>query len=70
MKRRLSLKSEHLTQLTPDVLASVAGAAPPTRDCEVPSIDYRCLTGMYPSINEPCSLTECIEIRQTLVCTV
>ena len=39
MKRRLALKSEHLSDLTNDDLALVAGGT---------------LTGMYPTINVPC----------------
>lgn len=52
--RRLTLRSEHLADLTPDDLAAVNGGAPPTlKTCERPTID-RCLTGYYPSINAPC----------------
>lgn len=53
MKRRLTLKSEHLSELTAGELTAVLGGALPTKDCERPTID-RCLTGYYPSINAPC----------------
>lgn len=33
MKRSLTLKSEHLTELTGSELAAVAGGVPPTRQC-------------------------------------
>lgn len=52
MKRRLSLKSEHLAELTAGELHVVHGGAL-TKTCERPTID-RCLTGYYPSINAPC----------------
>jgi len=52
MKRRLSLKSEHLADLTPNDLASVAGGT--TTDL---------LTGYYPSINAPCvSERVCLQV--------
>ncbi|HEX8002032.1 MAG TPA: hypothetical protein VF519_04990 [Mycobacteriales bacterium] len=58
--RRLTLKREALAELTTPELAAVAGAYRPlpTQDC----------TGYYPSLNAPCSLRECIEIRQTPLC--
>lgn len=59
MKRTLSLRTEHLGELTAGELASVAGASgipceitgdlPPTRRC----------TGYYPSINAPCESQVC-----------
>ncbi len=47
MKRTLSLKREHLTELTAGELRSVAGGAPPTvpvRDCLLDSFScfYSC----------------------------
>jgi len=51
--RRLTLKSEHLTELTNAELHVVAGGQA-TQTCERPTID-RCLTGYYPSINAPCT---------------
>ena len=53
MKRRLSLKSEHLSELTSGELTAVAGAGS--------------LTGVYPTINTPCpSVQECIASIPTL----
>ena len=54
MTRRLTLKSERLTELTNAELLAVAAGALPTNDCEKPTID-RCLTGYYPSLNAPCT---------------
>lgn len=52
MKRRLALKSEHLAELTPNDLASVAAGA-----------TTQCFTGYYPSINAPCvSERVCVEL--------
>lgn len=55
MKRHLTLRSEHLSELTTNELGSVhAGQQElPTR---------RCFTGYYPSINAPCPTTDCFEI--------
>lgn len=52
MKRRLTLKSEHLSELSAGELGAVHGGAL-TNTCERPTID-RCLTGYYPSLNAPC----------------
>lgn len=52
MKRRLALKREHLSELTPTDLVSVAGGT--TTDL---------FTGYYPSINAPClSERVCVEL--------
>jgi hypothetical protein len=66
MKRRLTLKSEHLTELTSAEMSLVAGGKP-----DIPSLDNRCLTGMYPSINMPCPTIEAqcpIAIERTPLC--
>lgn len=63
MKRQLTLKGEHLAELSSDELVAVNGAALPTLDtcfaltglCDRLSLD--CLTGYYPSINAPCTTT-------------
>ena len=54
MKRRLTLKSEHLTELTGSELSAVAGGL----------ATERCFTGVYPTINTPCPTTDCIYIGQ------
>lgn len=61
MRRTLRLSKETLTELTPDDLRSVAGAALPTLDCiaSLPTLDCigslptlrGCLTGMYPTFD-------------------
>lgn len=52
MQRRLALKSERLSELTSNELASVAGG-----------VTGGCLTGVYPTFDRPCpSLQECIEL--------
>ncbi|HEX8002030.1 MAG TPA: hypothetical protein VF519_04980 [Mycobacteriales bacterium] len=64
MTRRLALRSEHLSELSPADLSSVNGAALPTYPldgcfaittgtCDRLSLD--CLTGYYPSLNAPCT---------------
>lgn len=57
MPRRLTLRSEQLTELTTDELHAVAGGRPvlPTDYC----------TGWYPSINSPCPTTDCFVITIT-----
>ena len=55
MKRTLTLRTEHLGELTTGDLASVAGASglpcePLTAICPT----HNC-TGYYPSINAPCT---------------
>ncbi len=51
MKRTLALAAERLTDLSPDELAAVAGAAPiPTNPCPLltsncPTLDGGCLPG-------------------------
>jgi hypothetical protein len=55
MKRRLTLRSETLVELTTDELNGLAGGLQAvTQGCERPTID-RCLTGYYPSLNAPCT---------------
>ena len=62
MKRRLTLRSEHLTELTRTDLAAIAGAAQ-----DLPT--QKCFTGVYPTINTPCpTVQDCFEIRQTPLC--
>jgi hypothetical protein len=51
--RRLALRREHLTELTPYDLSSVAGGT------------SRLLTGYYPSLNAPC--TEIVERVTTVL---
>jgi len=54
MKRRLTLRSETLVELSTDELNGLAGGQQAiTQYCEKPTID-RCLTGYYPSLNAPC----------------
>lgn len=68
MKRRLSLNSEYLTELTSAEMTAVAGA--------YPDLTGKCFTGMYPSINMPCPTLEavcdtvqnCIAIERTPLC--
>ncbi|HEV2889840.1 MAG TPA: hypothetical protein VGX28_05640 [Frankiaceae bacterium] len=62
MKRTLSLRGEHLAELTPAELASVDGAAQQTlQGCIALTFDacdrlsITCLTGYYPSLNAPCT---------------
>jgi len=56
MKRRLALKSEYVSELTTNELASVAGGA--TTDC---------FTGYYPTINAPCpTVQDCFVIAPIL----
>ncbi|HEV2889841.1 MAG TPA: hypothetical protein VGX28_05645 [Frankiaceae bacterium] len=70
MKRRLTLKSEHLTELTSAEMAAVAGAYKELQTGE-------CFTGIYPSINWPCptiqancpSVQACVAIEYTVLCT-
>jgi hypothetical protein len=59
MKRRLTLRTERLTELSRDDLGSVAGGTTTTL-----------FTGYYPSINAPCTsvLTEAINWPKTAVC--
>lgn len=65
MKRRLSLKSEHLTELTPNDLSAIAGGIQelPTR---------RCFTPAYPTLHHPCPTLDgaCIAIEYTPLCPV
>ena len=66
MNRRLTLKREHLTELSTAEMAAVAGGYP-----NLPSIHDRCLTGMYPSINMPCPTIDesCpVAINKTPLC--
>ena len=63
MKRHLALKSERLTELTNEDLASVAAGA----------VTTNCFTGIYPSINSPCTtlvspVTPVIEPLLTTAC--
>lgn len=63
MKRHLALRSERLTQLTGDDLASVAGGA----------VTTNCFTGYYPSINAPCTtlltpVCTVIDVEPTVTC--
>ena len=52
MKRRLALKSEYVSELTTNELASIAGGA-----------TYGCFTGYYPTINAPCpTVDDCIAV--------
>ena len=60
MKRRLVLRSEHLTELTDAEMTALAGGQ------DLPS--YHC-TGYYLTLNAPCpTVQECIAIRQTPLC--
>lgn len=62
MKRRLTLKSEHLTELTRTDLAGIAGGIQ-----EIPT--RKCFTGVYPTINTPCpTVQECWAIERTPLC--
>ena len=62
MKRRLTLKSEHLTELTRTDLAGIAGAVQPGTLRE-------CMTGFYPTLERPCeSVQPCIVVDQTPLC--
>ena len=57
MDRRLTLRREHLAELTRTELGAVAGAAA-TLDCIYVSGICQtlvCLTGHYPTINDPCT---------------
>lgn len=59
MKRRLSLRSETLTELSATELGAVAGAARGTDTCI-------CLTGHYPTIE----VTYCFEIIEEITTAV
>ena len=62
MKRRLSLKSEHLTELTRTDLAGVAGGIQ-----EIPT--RKCFTAVYPTINTPCrTVDDCWAVDLTPIC--
>ena len=54
MTRRLTLARERLADLTPDDLATVAGAAQ-TNGGLCDKLTIATLTGYYPSINAPCT---------------
>jgi hypothetical protein len=58
MKRCLTLRTEHLAELTSDELGSVAGGTVTNRTC----------TGIYPSINYPCTTPVTDAIQGTVVC--
>lgn len=57
MKRRLTLKSEQLTELSTDELGSVVGAQALTNNQGICAslMPTQCCTGYYPSINAPCT---------------
>jgi len=59
MKRRLALRTERLTELSPGDLGSVAGGTTTTL-----------FTGYYPSINAPCTtpVTPVINWPDTVTC--
>lgn len=56
MKRRLVLKSEHLSDLSASELGSVVGAQAVTNNQGICAslMPTQCCTGYYPSINAPC----------------
>lgn len=58
MKRRLTLRTERLTELSQDDLGSVAGGT------------TTLFTGYYPSINAPCTslLTEAVNWPKSVAC--
>jgi hypothetical protein len=58
MKRRLSLHSEHLAELTPNELGAIVGGPQDPKSLV-------CLTGVYPTINYDC--TEVVERLTTAV---
>lgn len=63
MKRRLTLTSEHLTELTSTDLAGIAGGQ------ELPTLKYCPMTGVYPTIERSCpSVNDCIYIEHTPLC--
>ena len=59
MTRRLTLRSEHLADLTPSELLAVNGGAA-TEGCialtgqACERLTLGCLTGYYPTLNYPC----------------
>lgn len=57
MKRRLTLKSEHLAELTTSELGAIAGAQAITTNQGICAslMPTQCCTGYYPSINAPCT---------------
>lgn len=64
--RRLTLRTEHLTELSSYDLAAVAGGAG-TQDCI--ELTRRCFTGYYPSINADCTtLIENLTTGDSLGC--
>ncbi len=52
--RKLTLRTEHLSELTPDELQSVAGASGAVCDLTDWCIPTQACTGYYPSLNAPC----------------
>lgn len=61
-KRTLSLKAEHLAELTADDLGAVNGAVQAitnNRGICASLMPTQCCTGYYPSINAPCDSLAC-----------
>ena len=55
MKRRLTLNSEHLAELSTSELGSVVGAAITNNQGICASLmPTQCCTGYYPTLNAPC----------------
>jgi len=57
MNRRLTLKSEHLAELSTTELGAVVGAQAITQNQGICAslMPTQCCTGYYPSINAPCT---------------
>ena len=55
MKRTLSLRTEHLGELTTGELAAVAGGTSAEIKATVVCIPTHDCTGYYPSLNAPCT---------------
>ena len=61
MKRRLTLRSEHLAELSSSDLGSVVGGQAITNNQGICAslMPTQCCTGWYPSINAPCDTAAC-----------
>jgi hypothetical protein len=61
LKRRLTLRSEHLAELSPSDLGSVVGGQVITKNQGICAslVPTQCCTGYYPSINAPCDTAAC-----------
>jgi hypothetical protein len=57
MTRRLTLKSEHLAELSTNELVSVVGAQAITQNQGICAslVPTQCCTGYYPTLNAPCN---------------